>query len=551
MVKNKFLCVAVLSGLMWVLAPAIPATLSQAGRQASPRPKLVVLVVVDQLRGDYLTEYGGNFTAGLKRLMSEGAWFKEAAYPYLNTVTCAGHATIGTGTFPYSHGMILNGWLDRATGETPFCTDDDSVQDISYNGLPPGRGDSAKKMLRPALGEQIRDRGGRSIAMSLKPRSAIPLAGHQADAVIWFDDRGGWSTSSAFTKKPVPFLQQFIDGNPLSADYDKTWDRALPLTAYKHEDDAVGEGTPTGWSRTFPHPLGSPGGKPDAAFYSRWQRSPYGDEYLARMAIASIDALQLGRANSTDFLGVSFSSLDSVGHAYGPRSHEVQDLLVRLDRTIGRLLDHLDKTVGRGNYVLGLSADHGVADVPEQSGRGGRQPGRKAFDALTSALVAALGPGDHVASVAYTDIYLAAETNRRLKRDPKLMAAAVEALRALPAVEHVFAAEDVASADARQSPDPVRRAAALSYHKDRSGDLIIVPRDQWLFSSAVTTHGTNRWYDQHVPVIVFGASIDAGEYPGTATPADLVPTLAAVAGVRIDKTDGRALTEALTIPASR
>ena len=550
MVKTKWLCVAVLSGFMWVLAPAIPAPLAQAG-QASPRPKLVVLVVVDQLRGDYLSEYGENFNAGLKRLMREGAWFKEAAYPYLNTVTCAGHSTIGTGTFPYQHGMILNGWLDRRTGETPFCTDDPSAKDISYNGLPPGRGDSAKRMLRPALAEQIRARGGRSATMSLKPRSAIPLAGHEADAVTWFDDRGGWSTSSAYSRGPVPFLQQFIDANPLAADYDKAWERSLPLGAYKYEDDAAGEGTPSGWTRSFPHPLGSPGGKPDPTFYTRWQRSPYADEYLARMAMATVDALQLGRRDATDFLGVSFSSLDMVGHAYGPRSHEVQDLLVRLDRTIGRLLDHLDKTVGTGNYVLGLSADHGVADVPEQTGRGGRQPGRKAFDALTSALVAALGPGDHVASVAYTDIYLEPEANRRLKRDPKLMAAAVGALRALPAVEHVFTAEEVASADARKSSDPVRRAAALSYHKDRSGDLIVVPRDKWLFSTAVTTHGTNRWYDQHVPVIVFGASIKAGEYPGTATPADLAPTLAAVAGVRIDKTDGRALSEALTIPATR
>jgi predicted AlkP superfamily pyrophosphatase or phosphodiesterase len=523
----------------------------QTAPQASPRPKLVVLLVVDQLRGDYLTQYGGNFTAGLHRLMRGGAWFKEAAYPYLNTVTCAGHATIGTGTFPYQHGMILNGWLDRRTGETPYCTDDPSAKEISYNGLEPTMGDSAKKLLRPSLGEQIHERGGRSVAISLKPRSAIPLAGHEADAVIWFDARGGWSTSTAFTRRPVPFLQEFIDANPLAADYDKTWERSLEPSAYKYEDDAVGEGKPTGWSRTFPHPLGTPGGKPDAAFYSRWQRSPFSDEYLARMAMATIDALQLGRARSTDFLAVSFSSLDLVGHAYGPRSHEVQDLLVRLDRTMGRLLDHLDKTVGAGNYVLGLSADHGVADLPEQVGQGGRQPGRQAFDALTKALVAALGPGDHVAAVAYTDIYLYPDANRRLKRDSKLMAAAVDALRSLPAVERVFSADEIDDEDARASTDPVVRAAALSYHKDRSGDLIIVPKDQWLFSTAVTTHGTHRRYDQHVPVIVFGASVKAGEYSGAATPADVVPTLAAVAGVRIEKTDGRPLTEALAGSTSR
>ena len=549
MMKQKLAWV-VLTGFLVVLASGAPASTGQSAPQPAPRPKLLVLLVVDQLRGDYLTEYGGTFNAGLRRLMREGAWFKEAMYPYLNTVTCAGHSTIGTGTFPYQHGMILNGWLDRRTGQSPYCTDDPSAKHISYNGLPPGKADSPKKLLRPSLGEQVHKRGGRSVAMSLKPRSAIPLAGHEADAVIWFDDRGGWSTSSVYARAPAPFLQQFIDANPVTADYDKTWERSLDPGAYKYEDDLAGEGKPSGWSRTFPHPLGTPGGQPDAAYYSRWQRSPFSDEYLARMAMSTIDALKLGRGDSTDFLAVSFSALDLVGHAYGPRSHEVQDLLVRLDRTLGRLLDHLDKTVGAGNYVVGLSADHGVADVPEQSGRGGRQPGRQALDALTKVFVSALGPGDYVASVAYTDVYLAPEANRQLKRDPKLMAAVVDALRSLPAVEHVFRADEIATAEARASDDPVRRAAALSYHRDRSGNLIIVPKAGWLFSTAVTTHGTYHRYDQHVPVILFGASVKPGEYNGAATPADLVPSLASIGGVRIDKTDGRTLTEALAVPVT-
>src|SRR5690606_34857074 len=128
------------------------------------------------------------------------------------------------------------------------------------------------------LAEQIHNAGGRSVVVSLKPRSAISLAGHKADAVVWFDDRGGWSTSSAYTRKPVPFIQEFINVNPLSADYDKVWERTLDPSAYKYEDDGEGEGTPTGWSRTFPHPLGTPGGAPDRAYYSRWQRSPFSDE---------------------------------------------------------------------------------------------------------------------------------------------------------------------------------------------------------------------------------------------------------------------------------
>ena len=142
------------------LPAALPAARDQ-GAQPAARPKLVVLLVVDQLRTDYLMEYGATFNAGLRRLTHEGAWFKEAAYPYLNTVTCAGHSTIGTGTFPYQHGMVLNSWFDRRTGKTTYCTDDPSAGHISYNGLPPGNGDSARKLLRPSRSEQIHKRGGR------------------------------------------------------------------------------------------------------------------------------------------------------------------------------------------------------------------------------------------------------------------------------------------------------------------------------------------------------------------------------------------------------
>jgi len=513
--------------------------------QNQPRPRLVVLLVVDQLRASYLTEYDSHLTAGLRRLMRDGAWFTNGAYPYLNTVTCSGHSTIGTGAFPYRHGMILNAWLDRETGRSPYCTDDAETKDISYNGLPPGTGNSARRLAVPSLAEQVHARGGRAAALSLKPRSAIPLAGRKVDAVIWFDDRGGWSTSSAFARAPVPPLQQFIDANPMEADYDKVWERTLDAARYRYEDDAEAEGRTAGWTRAFPHPLGTPGGKPDGRFYARWQRSPFADEYLGRMAAALVDAWKLGRADRTDFLGVSFSSLDLVGHAFGPRSHEVQDLLIRLDRTIGRLLDHLDKTVGPSNYVIGMSADHGVADVPEQAQRGGRQTGAIAAEALMKVLVPALGDGDHVAATNYTDIYLTEWAYEKVKSDPRLLEATMAALRSLPAIDRVFLGEDLATAGARSSRDPVMRAAALSYFKGRSGDFIVVPKEQWLLSSSVTTHGTHYPYDQRVPVILFGAGIKAGTYAVDATPADLAPTLAAIAGVETAPADGRVLKEGL------
>jgi hypothetical protein len=207
--------------------------------------------------------------------------------------------------------------------------------------------------------------------------------------------------------------------------------------------------------------------------------------------------------------------------------------------------------VGRANYVLGFSADHGVADVPEQIGRGGRQPNEQTTAALMKVLEPALGPGKHVLSTAYTDIYLTAQARDRLKKDAKLMTAAVEALKQLPAVDRVLVGADLKGAAARSSSDPVVRAAALSYHAGRSGDLIIIPKEGWLLSSNITTHGTAQPYDQRVPVIVFGASVKPGEYSQAASPADLAPTLAAVARVPIKKGDGRVLSEALTAPATK
>jgi predicted AlkP superfamily pyrophosphatase or phosphodiesterase len=529
------------------LAVALTATLPgpAAAPAAQPAPpKLVVILVVDQMRADYLEWYGGRFTAGFRRLVRDGAVFTRGAYPYLNTITCAGHATIGTGTFPYRHGMILNNWFDPVTGQSPYCTDDPDMQEISYNGLPSVQGDSAKRLVAPALGEQIMARGGRSVAISLKPRSAIPLAGHKATAVVWFDDRGGWTTSTAFTSGPVAFVRDFVEANPITADFDKVWDRAMPVASYQGVDEVPSEGTVAGWTRSFPHPLGLVDGRADSQFYGRWQRSPFADEYLARMAMASVDALKLGRGDATDFLGVSFSSVDGAGHVFGPRSHEIQDLLVRLDRTVGRLLDHLDATVGAGNYVVGVSADHGVAEIPEQVGTG-RVTSRVVSDTLQKVLAPAIAPGTHVASSAYTNIYLTDAARARLRVDTKLRAAALAALRSIVGISHAFWGPDLATPDARSSTDPVLRAAALSHHAGRSGDLIVAPAEKWIMSSSVTTHGTHHAYDQRVPLLLFGAGVRPGRYANDATPADIAPTLAAIAKVAIAPTDGRVLTEAL------
>lgn len=536
--------VAVLLLLVLPIASATAPRIAQAQRQPAPgAPTLIVVLVVDQMRADYLERYADRFTGGLRRLMTDGAWFQRAAFPYLNTITCAGHSTIGTGSLPYRHGMVLNEWYDRSARKSVACTADPDVKAISYDGHT-GPGDSPKHILAPSLAEQVRQHGGRVVTMSQKARSAIGLAGHSADLAVWFEDRGNWATSTAFATAFDPFLREYIDRNPVTADYGKTWDRTLEPGAYKNADDGLGERPPAGWTKTFPHPLSTAAGRPDATFFSLWLRSPFADEYLGRLAAATIDAKGLGTGSRTDYLGVSFSSLDLMGHAFGPNSHEVQDMLVRLDATLGRLLDHLDATVGRGRYLVALTADHGVAEIPEQVGTG-RQTSREVGAAIDAALQPIFGPGQYMVFSAYTDIYLAPGVLDRLTQNPQATRAVLDALRALPGTAFAFRSDEISNPAVRTDPDPVKRAAALSYYEGRSGDLIIVPREKWILSSAATTHGTLYAYDQRVPIFFMGAGVKTGRYAGDATPADIAPTLAALARVKVAEGDGHVLHEAM------
>ncbi len=534
-----FACSALL-----VLTFALPGRVAARQAASSGGPKLIVILVADQMRFDYLERYSGRFTGGLKRLMQNGAWYQHAAYPYLNTVTCPGHSTMSTGTFPYQHGMVLNTWFDRKTRAATDCTDDEKTKEVSYGIALTGPSDSARRQLRPTLADRVREQAhGRVVTLSLKARSAIGLAGHGGDVVLWFDTRGAFTTSTAFTRTPTPFIQTYIDQNPVNAAYGRQWERLYDPALYQDKDDNPSERAPTGWTRTFPHVIASKSGKPDNEFYGHWMRSPLSDEYLGKLAATSVETLQLGKRGTVDFLGVSFSALDLVGHAFGPNSHEVQDLLARLDVTVGELLNHLDASVGADNYVVGFSADHGVGEIPEDV-KGGRYTSAVTTGAIDKALVPFLGPGKYVAHSAYTDVYLQEKALKRIRKDPSARKAVLDALRALPGIAQAYTADEIAKPASRSGSDPVKRAAALSYYAGRSGDLIIIPRENWLLTSSTASHGTLYSYDQRVPVILYGAGIRKGIYNAQVTPADLSPSLAALAGIRMTGTNGHPLAEA-------
>jgi predicted AlkP superfamily pyrophosphatase or phosphodiesterase len=530
-----------------LLATGLFVALLQIDRlRAADAPRLLVTVVVDQMRADYLQQFNKHWKNGFRTLLDQGMVFENARYPYLVTVTCAGHATIGTGAFPHRHGMINNTWWQRKERALTGCSADPKTTEITY-GRPIRLGNSAANLLTPTLADELRSQkpGARVVSVSMKARSAISLAGRAADAIVWFDDpSGSWATSTAFAKGPVPVVKEFVDQNPYEKDLGRVWTLSAPAGTYVNRDAGVGERPPTGWNGLFPHPINGRGGV-DAQFFALWQATPLADGYLGRLAASLVDSLKLGQREGTDFLGVSFSVLDDVGHAFGPDSREIEDVLRQLDVTLGTLIAHLDATVGRANYVLALSADHGVAPIPVPP-RGGRIATDDVRERIEDALATAWGPpktGTYVESVNFTDVYFADGVFNRLRGNPTLLSTVTRGLEEIPGVSRVLRTDQLSDS----SRDPIVRMAALSYMSSRSGELMVVPKEYWFLGGrnlgTGTTHGSPHEYDTHVPLILFGGLIKNGRSSTPATPADIAPTLGSLAGVRLPQAEGHALVE--------
>jgi predicted AlkP superfamily pyrophosphatase or phosphodiesterase len=532
--------------------------LLSAGAAASFRaqtpPRLLLLVVADQMRADHLITFAHRWQAGFRVLLNEGAWFPAADYPYLNTVTCAGHSTIATGTYPRTHGVILNGWFHRDAGAFQDCMTDPASPHISY-GRPARSGSSTMRMLVPTLADELRERrpDSRVVVLGLKARSTIPMAG-RGGIVTWFDEASGsFVTSRAYATEPVKEVAAFLAAEPFERDASQTWTLRAPEDSYKYADVGVGERPTAGWNALFPHPLAE-GSAVDARFFVRWQKTPFSDAYLGRMAASLVDSLRLGQGATTDYLAVAFSALDMLGHDFGPRSREIEDMLMHLDATLGRLIAHLDQTVGRERYVLALTGDHGVAPIPEQH-QAGRVVTEDIQQVAENALVKAWGPRApcstgsceprYVENVATGHVYFAPGVWQRLLDQPATLARVRAAILAMPGVARVLRADRVTA----ESSDAAVRAAAYGYFPGRSGELIVVPKPYWILEfrgdAEATEHGTMYSYDRRVPVLLLGGAIRHGRFSAPVSPADVAPTLAAIAGLRLPRAEGRVLSEVI------
>ncbi|MBY0229013.1 MAG: alkaline phosphatase family protein, partial [Gemmataceae bacterium] len=354
-------------------------------------PKLAVLLVVDQMRGDFLSRWDGLYAKdGFKRLVGEGASFTECHYPYANTMTGPGHATVSTGCLPSVHGIVANEWHDRFTGKEVNCAHSPRFSQVPP--APPPK-DPKKKpvgigpdlLLAPTFGDALKlATGGRGkvVSLSLKDRSAVlPTGRSKPDAVYWADANGRFVTSTAYRDSLHPWVKEFNAAGLAASWKGKSWDRLKPEAVYlKHAglDDVRGEVALVQGGRAFPHPYIGGKGKEQAGYAAAVAASPAGNELLFALARKAIDAEKLGQRGEPDFLQVSFSSNDLVGHAFGPDSHEVLDITLRTDLIVRDLLALLDEKVGKGNYLVVMTADHGICPLPEvarkQGAEGWRMP---------------------------------------------------------------------------------------------------------------------------------------------------------------------------------
>ena len=487
-----------------------------AGSAAPRKPKLVVAVIFDQFRYDYLTRFRSDYHAGFDRMLTQGAVFTNARFEHYPTVTAVGHSTYMSGATPAISGIVGNTWYDRAEGKTVTSVIDSSTRLVGGDG----EGSSPRRFLVDTVGDELRKAsGGKShvIGISHKDRAAILPAGHSADAAYWFlDPIGGFVTSDYYVSQLPSWVRDFNASHPCQAYAGKKWlDHALPAT----------------------------GGKLCEAVTA----SPFGNDLLESFAERAMEAEQLGRHDATDLLAVSFSSNDVVGHQFGPDSPEVHELCVTSDRVLGNLIAAVERQVGPDGYLLVVSADHGVAPTPEANAAlkmpGGRLTGNPVAKAVEAALGKRYGVAKWVTNIGETGLYLNLEAIESKKLDrAEVNRVAADAAMTVPHVFRTYTREQLLNGQFQD--DPIGRRVLNGFFAQRSPDIEVLLDPYWITSSSGASHSTPFGYDTHVPVVFLGATIRPGHYDEPVTVNDVAPTLATLLAIETPAGSiGRALAE--------
>ncbi|WP_426325331.1 alkaline phosphatase PafA [Pedobacter sp. R-06] len=498
------------------------------------RPKLVVGLVVDQMRWDYLYRYYNRYTnGGFKRLINEGFSVENTFIPYTPTYTACGHTCIYTGSVPAVHGIIGNDWYDPETKKNVYCTEDSSVSTVG--STPSSEGNmSPKNMLTTTITDELRlatNFRGKVIGISLKDRGSILPAGHAANAAYWYQgSTGNWITSTYYMKQVPAWIADYNKLKLANKFYAKNWETLYPMNTYVNStaDEKAYEGK----SSTFPHQLTQNIDKNFDAIRS----TPYGNTItldLAKLAILSED---LGQDNITDFLAVSCSSTDYVGHAYGPNSVEAEDTYLRLDKDFEEFFNYLDKKVGKGNYTVFLTADHGAAHVPGFMQENKLPSGVVSDRDIANKLNAYLNDKFKVNNVVLRSqnnqiIFDHDKTDKGDVSFDVIKSASVEFLKRLDGFQN---AVDIAKISQSTLQEIQKKMITNGYNARRSGDIYYVLQPNWFNGSSTgTTHGNWNPYDSHIPLVFMGWGIKAGASNKTHYMTDIAPTLAALLHIQM------------------
>jgi predicted AlkP superfamily pyrophosphatase or phosphodiesterase len=521
-------------------------------------PKLVLQITVDQLRGDLPERYmKGMGEGGFRYLMKQGIWYANANYTHANTETIVGHAILATGAQPSVNGMIGNVWLDRETGKLTY-----NVEDANYRSLSAGAGVDKATELDPT--QKIASTDGRSPAsilvstfgdelasytagkskvfgVSIKDRGAVSMAGHAGKA-FWFSKKSGEFITSSYYYEQYPNWVEVWNKKKLPHAYSgKSWELLHDKSTYQFgaADDQSWEMNLPGYGRVFPHAYGQLDGK---LFTTLLTFSPVGDELTLDFAKSLIDAEQLGQDDVPDYLSVSFSSSDYVGHAFGPSSLEAEDNMLRLDRTLAELFAYVDKRVGLENTLIVLSADHGAPEAPGYLNSLGIEskyvtPDKWDKTPAIKALKQKLGIGKEIIKTYFHPyLYL----DRDVIREKGLNQAEVE--NAIAEVLMTFddvtlAISSSALRDGNLPNAPLIQSVLRNYHPKRSGDIYLVFKSNRFINdfdgtNVSVTHGSPWRYDSFVPIVFAGGKLSGRRIYRNVEPVDIAPTLAAVLGVK-------------------
>lgn len=518
-----------------------------------PAPALVVVITVDQFRGDYLARFREHFVpGGFNLLLERGANFTNCRYAHAVSKTACGHAVVLTGVHANVHGIVNNAWTDRATLQRVNCVEDDTVQTIGrpesrggvrLPGAESAPGSSPRRLLASTVGDELkllRGGGAKVIGISSKDRSAILLAGKLADAAYWMD-KGTIVSSTHYMRELPAWVRAFNAAGRVESYFGKTWDRLLAAAAYdtlQGPDDMAGEQGDYGMGQTFPRRVTGGADNITPAFYEAFEGSPFKSEVLVDFARAVVENENLGRRGVTDLLCLSFSVNDVVGHNYGPDSHEVMDITLRTDRMLADFLAFLDGRVGLKNCTIVFTADHGVAPLPERvkaanaAMSAGRIDTPRLLKTCEDALNAAFGPlGDGRRWLLVDENWLF--FHRDVLREKKLASAAAEKVvrDALLTLEFVEAAYTRTDLDAGEIRGPYAHGVLLSHHSARSGDVYYHMKPFWVDRKTGSNHGTPYNYDVHVPLVWFGAGVKTGTFSERVGVEDIAPTLAHLLGI--------------------